>query len=204
MCPMMVALAEGKYFVSLVRVRPGHNEYLPAHMALSHVGWTGNPSAAWKYLTKSATLGRPYALYASNIACLESLGVLGRSDSPGCSEIHKSQGPVDSRQLVSTALPCLSITMTALRVKVTAQSVSNRGPNPIMVWRNPGMRCPLLRNSDEILGKDKLPVPADCCVCPVAVPTVTLGAARSMLTTGALAKSISRWRRILKCLWHSF
>ena len=35
-------------------------------------------------------------------------------------------------------------------------------------------------------GKAKLSVPANFCVCPVSVPTVNLGAARSMLTTGAL------------------
>ena len=35
--------------------------------------------------------------------------------------------------------------------------------------------------------KAKLPVPAECCVCPVDVTTVTLDAARSMLTTGASA-----------------
>ena len=31
-------------------------------------------------------------------------------------------------------------------------------------------------------------MPAELCFCPVAVPTVTLGAARSMLTMGALAE----------------
>ena len=43
----------------------------------------------------------------------------------------------------------------------------------------------MARNSDGRWGKAKFPVPADCCVCPVAIPTVTLGEARSMLTTGA-------------------
>ena len=86
-------------------------------MALSHVDWTGNP--AWKYLTKAATLGRSYALYASNIACLASLGILGRSNSHGCRSIFQSRVPVDSRQPLSTAVPFLSLIITVLRVKVT-------------------------------------------------------------------------------------
>ena len=90
---------------------------------------------------------------------------------------------MDSRQPASTDVPCLSLTMSALHMKVNAQLVSHRGPTPIKVWRKPGMRCPLVGNSDGIWGKVKLPVPADCCVCPVAVPTVTLGAAWSMLST---------------------
>ena len=32
------------------------------------------------------------------------------------------------------------------------------------------------------------PVPVELCFCPVAVPTVTLGSARSMLTMGASAE----------------
>ena len=34
-------------------------------------------------------------------------------------------------------------------------------------------------------GKSKSPVPVDCWVFPVAVPTLTFGAERSMLTIGA-------------------
>ena len=49
-----------------------------APMTLIHVFLTWNPSAAWKYLTKAATLGRSYALYVANVACLASLGILGR------------------------------------------------------------------------------------------------------------------------------
>ena len=56
-------------------------------MALSHVDRTGNPAAEWKYLTKAATLGSYYALYAANVACLALLGILGRYDSPGCRDI---------------------------------------------------------------------------------------------------------------------
>ena len=92
---------------------------------------------------------------------------------------------MESHQPVSTYVTCLFLIMTALRVKVTAQSASHRGPTPIKVWRKPGMRCPLVINSDRRLGKAKLLVPADCCVYPVDVPTATLGAARSMLNTGA-------------------
>ena len=84
---------------------------------------------------------------------------------------------MDSLQPVSTAVPCLSLTMTALLVKVTAQSASHSVPTPIKVWRKPGMRFPLVVNSYRIWVHAKFPVPADCCVFPVAVPTVTLGAA---------------------------
>ena len=154
-------------------------------IALRHVDRTGYPDAAWNYLIKAVTLGRSYALYADNVACLASLGILGRFDSPGCRDIRRSLGPVASRRPVSTAVPCLSLTMTASRVKVTAQSASHRVPTLIKFWRKPGIRCPLIGNSDGRWGKARLPVPAYCCVYPVAVPTVTFGAARSMLNTGA-------------------
>ena len=156
-------------------------------MALSHVGQTKNPVAAWKYLTKSATLGRSYALYAANVAYLASLGILVRSDSPGCRAICQSRGPNESHQPVSTSVPCLTRTMTALRVKVTVQLASHRVPTPIKVWHKPGIRLPLVGNSDVRWGKSKLPVPANCCVYPVFVRTVTLVAARYILTTGILA-----------------
>ena len=111
----MVALAEGQYFFALVRVSPGHDEYFPAPMALVHVDRTGYPASAWKYQIKSATLGRSYALYDANVVCLESLGILGRFYSPGCRTTRQRRGPVASRQPVSTAVPCLSRTMTALQ-----------------------------------------------------------------------------------------
>ena len=117
-------------------------------MTLSHVDRTGNPAAEWKYLTKTATLGRSYALYAANVACLASLGILDRSDSPGCSAIFQSQGPVDSLQPVITDVTCLSRTMNASRVKVTAQLSSHRGPTPIEMCQKPDIRCPLVGNSD--------------------------------------------------------
>ena len=94
---------------------------------------------------------------------------------------------MDSRQPVSTAVPCLSTTITVFYVKVNAQLASRRGPTPIKVWRKPGMRCPLVGKSDGIWGKAKLPFPADCFVCPIAMPTLALGSAQSMLNTGSLA-----------------
>ena len=93
-------------------------------MALNHVDRTGYPAAACNYLIKSATLGRSYALYAANVSPLESLGILVRFDYPGCTDILQILCPVALHQLVSTAVPCLSHTMTALYVRVTTQSVS--------------------------------------------------------------------------------
>ena len=43
----------------------------------------------------------------------------------------------------------------------------------------------MIGNSDGRWGKARLPIPADCCVCLVVVPTVTLAVSQSMLTTGA-------------------
>ena len=70
-------------------------------------------------------------------------------------------------------------------MKVAVQSASQSVPTPIKVWRNPGMRCPLIGNPGGRWGKFKSPVPLDCWVCPVAVPTLTFGSERSMLTMGA-------------------
>ena len=109
-------------------------------MDLVHLDRTGYPAAAWKYLIKTVMLGRSYALYAANVACLESLGILGSFDSPGFRDVHQRRGPVASRQPVNTDMPFLSRTMTAARVKVTAQSASHRGPTHIMVWWKPGIR----------------------------------------------------------------
>ena len=78
--------------------------------------------------------------------------------------------------------------MTASRVKVTVQSESQSRHTPIKVWRKPGMRFPLIGNPDGVWGKSKCPVPVDCWVFPVAVPTLTFGAERSMLTLGASAE----------------
>ena len=46
------------------------------------------------------------------------------------------------------------------------------------------MRFPLIGNPDGRWGKSKSPVPVDCWVLPVAVPTLNFGAERSMLTIG--------------------
>ena len=86
-------------------------------------------------------------------------------------------------------MSCLSLTTTALCVKATAHSVPHRGPTPIKVWHKPGMRLPLVGNSDKRWGNAKFPVPADCCVFSVAVPTVNLGTAQYMLNTGASAEN---------------
>ena len=57
-CPIMVALTEGKYLVTLARVIVGHDDSFSALMAFSHVDRTGYLSAAWRYLIKAATPGR--------------------------------------------------------------------------------------------------------------------------------------------------
>ena len=78
--------------------------------------------------------------------------------------------------------------MTVSRVKVTVQLVSQIGNTLIKVWRKPGTRCPLIGNPNGRWGKSKSAAPVDCWVCPVAVPTLTFGAERSMLTIGASAE----------------
>ena len=90
-----------------------------------------------------------------------------------------------SRQHVSTDVSCLSRTMTVSRVKVTAQLASHSGPTPIKVCQKTGIGCPFIGNPNGIGGKARYPAPVDFWVCPVAVPTVTFGAALSMLTTGS-------------------
>ena len=40
-CPIIVAVVEGQYLVALVSVRPGHEEKLPAPIAVNHVDQTG-------------------------------------------------------------------------------------------------------------------------------------------------------------------
>ena len=102
-------------------------------MDLSHVDHTGYPAATGKYLIKSATMGRSYALYVANVSCLASLGIMGRFDYPGCRDIRQRLGPVASRQPVSMAVPCLSCMMADSRMEVTAQSASHRDPTPIKV-----------------------------------------------------------------------
>ena len=60
-----------------------------------------------------------------------------------------------------------------------------QGLHAYKVWKKPGIRCPLIVNFYGRWDKARLPVPVDCFVCPVSVPTVTFGAARSMMTTEA-------------------
>ena len=47
------------------------------------------------------------------------------------------------------------------------------------------MGCPLIGNPDGRWGNSRSPVPVDFCFCPVAVPTLTFGVARYVLTTGS-------------------
>ena len=70
-------------------------------------------------------------------------------------------------------------------MNVTVQSASQSGPTPSEVWRNPFMICPVIGNAERSLGKFNSPVLVDCLDWPVAVPIVTFGAKRSMLTMGA-------------------
>ena len=126
-------------------------------------------------------------LYASNVAMFAVLGTLGRFSYPGCRAILRRRGPEFSRHPVSTGVPQASRTITAARVNVTVQSASQIGSTPIKVWWKPGIICPVIGNTDESWGKFKSPVPVDFCDWPVAVPTLTLGAERSMLTMGASA-----------------
>ena len=77
-------------------------------------------------------------------------------------------------------------------MKVTVKSESQSGSTPIKVWRKPGIICPVIGNPDGIWGKFNSPMPVDCYVWPVAVPNLTVGSERLMLTMGAsAAKSMS-------------
>ena len=126
-------------------------------------------------------------LYASNVAMFVVLGIFGRFSSPGCRVILQRHGPEFSRHPVSTGVPRVYRTITASRVNVTVQSVSHSGPTHIKVWRKPGIICTVIDDSDGGWGKFKSPVPVDCFVWTVAVPTLTVGAERLKLTIGASA-----------------
>ena len=89
---------------------------------------------------------------------------------------------------MSNGLPCGYLTTTAALVNVTVHSTSHSGPTPIKVFLNPGMICPVTGKLAGSLGIFSSPVPVESWVWPVAVPTVTFGAMRSMLTTGASAE----------------
>ena len=112
---------------------------------------------------------------------------MGRFASSGCREILQSHGPEALSHPVSIGVPWLSHTITASRMKVTVPSASQSGPTPIKVWRKTGNICSVIGNPDGSWGKFKSPVLVDCCVWPVAVPTLTVGDERSMLTMGASA-----------------
>ena len=47
-CPFRDSTEEGKYLAALTRVRPGHEEKLPAWMATIQVDFTGNLEAVWR------------------------------------------------------------------------------------------------------------------------------------------------------------
>ena len=113
--------------------------------------------------------------------------MLGRFYSPGCRAIIQRRGPEFSRHPVSTGVPQVSRKITASHVNVTVKYTSQSGPTPIKVWRKPVIICPVIGNPDGRWGKFKAPVPVHCCVCPVGVPTLTVGDKRSMLTMGASA-----------------
>ena len=72
-------------------------------------------------------------------------------------------------------------------MKVIIQSASQSGPTHIKVWRKPGIRWPVINNTYWRWSKFKSPVLVDFWVCPVAVPTLTVGAKRLMLNMGKSA-----------------
>ena len=114
--------------------------------------------------------------------------MLGRFYLPVWRAILQRRGPDCSRKPVSTEIPRTSLTIKAARVNVTVQSTSHIRPTSIKVCLNPGMICPVTGKPDGSLGRFNSPVPVEFCVWPVAVPTVTLGAERSILTMGASAE----------------
>ena len=58
----------------------------------------------------------------------------------------------------------------------------------IKIWQNTGIICPVIGNPDGSWGKFNSPVPVDCCVWAVAVPTFSFGGERLVLTMGASAE----------------
>ena len=61
-------------------------------MESSQVDLTGNPAAAWKYLTDASTLGRSYELYATRKTRDASWGTLGMSTLSGSSAMRHRHG----------------------------------------------------------------------------------------------------------------
>ena len=90
-------------------------------------------------------------------------------------------------------MPWEYLTINDAFVNVTVQSASQSGPNPIKVWRNPGMMCPVTGNPEESLGKFNSPVSVDCWDLPVAVPTVTFG---SEGVTGSMEASSEKKKSV--------
>ena len=82
-------------------------------------------------------------------------------------------------------MPCASLTITAARLNVTVQYASHSGPTPIKVCWKPGMIGPVTGNPEGSFGRFNSPVSVEFLDWPVAVPTVTFGAERSILTIGA-------------------
>ena len=132
--PSIVSVAEVQYFFALFNVKSGHEAYFPALMASIHVDLTGNPAAAWKYLTKSLTLGRSYALYATRETRDASWGTSGMSALSGSSAMRHIYGACYSLHPVRMDLLVASRTTTASLLKVTVQPASQMGPTPIRVW----------------------------------------------------------------------
>ena len=127
-------------------------------------------------------------LYASNVVLFAFCGIFGRYDSPGCRVILLRRGTDCSLHPVSTGMSRASLTITAALVNVTVQSASHSGPTPIRVCQNPGMIFPVTGNPEGSYGRFNYHVPVEFCDWPVAVPTVTFGTDRSMLTMGASAE----------------
>ena len=73
-------------------------------------------------------------------------------------------------------------------MNVNVQSASHSEPTRIKVCRNLGMICPVTGNPEGIWRRFNSPVSVDFWDRPVAVPTFTFGAERSMLTMGASAE----------------
>ena len=74
--------------------------------------------------------------------------MIGRFSSLGCKAILQRRGPKFLRHPISTDVPRVSCTITASRVNMTVQSVSQSGTTPIKVWRKPGIICPVIGNPD--------------------------------------------------------
>ena len=77
-----------------------------------------------------------------------------------------------------------SYLMMFFLVKITLQSASHMGPRPMGVWWKEGTTLQDQEKSGGSLGRLKSAAPLDWCGCPLAVPTVILGAVGSKLIVG--------------------